>query len=537
MANRKLRQPKTEDKLLPRAVTDEFVTELNELLADAPDVKSQYLLRYWLTKYCELDVGQARQRRSAAIEKWLKTEIRNSVTNTRLTSSAGRLWFSSTRTFDDVLNGAAKVIRDIIGSAPSLDLLHGGFSGGATTSRPRNEGHPALKFLGQADVTRPAYQIWTTINGSRWADHWNESGLEPRFVPGNVLFTVPKNAEIDRVAAKEPDLNIFLQKMLGNQLRWCLRRVGINLNDQSINGELARRGSIDGSLATLDLSSASDSVTYQLVKRLLPFDWFYYLEAFRSPVTEIDGDLHINEMFSSMGNGFTFELESLIFYSLARSTARLMGVRGKLSVYGDDIIVPTDLVEPFIRVLSFAGFQTNAEKSFYDGPFRESCGSYWHAGEDVKPFFLRGPLHRLSDLIHLLNSLASWATFEGIVDPRFEELWLKFRVYVPKVLWGGQDFTSRSSLVTADLPRKELKEVTRLVSHTHVGGLLFWLFAAYGRLGFVDDPLSTAGSLRTGLSRLRRNRQLLNTDLPLFLHRSSSCVNAEDPACTGGVRV
>ena len=160
----------------------------------------------------------------------------------------------------------------------------------------------------------------------------SEAGLEPRFVNGNVMFTVPKNSEIDRCACKEPDLNMFLQKGFGNQIRYLLKKkAGVDLNNQLINRELARVGSVDGSLMTVDLSSASDSVTSALVGRLLPPDWFWYLDLVRSPVTMIDGEVHLNEMFSSMGNGFTFELESLLFYAITRATAYFGGWNGHIS--------------------------------------------------------------------------------------------------------------------------------------------------------------------------------------------------------------
>lgn len=517
MAKRKVIQPKTADSPLPRTLTQQFIRDLNSVLDEDVSIPAEYLKRYWLTKFCEPIAGQAAERRKKAIDKWLSTERRNELTNSRLQSSAGQFWFNHQYTFDDLMATARRFVLDVLGPSPSLDLLHGGFSGGASTSKRRERGHPALKFLDKADATRPAYYIWCAlVRGTRWADHWNEAGLEPGIVQGNVMFTVPKNAEIDRVACKEPDLNMFLQKCLGNQIRFLLRRKGVNLNDQEINGELAREASIHGHLATLDLSSASDSMTYELVRRLLPLDWFYYLDAFRSPITEIEGVRHTNNMFSSMGNGATFELESLCFYALCRAVAYREGVRGKISIYGDDIIVPVEMVESVERILAFAGFSVNVSKSFADGPFRESCGAYWHLGIDVKPFYLRGPLTRTSDLILLLNSLIRWAGRLGVVDPRYEELWRQYAAYIPSHLYGGQDLSSRYSLVTGDRPRKELKPVTEVVSHKHVGGLLFWLFAAYGRLGFVWDPLVVLGTSETGLCRLRKNLQTVNTQLPAF---------------------
>lgn len=101
-------------------------------------------------------------------------------------------------------------------------------------------------------------------------------------------------------------MNMYLQKGVGTFIRNRLRSVGIDLNDQTRNQELARIGSIDGSLATLDLSSASDSVSDRLVWTLLPPKLYSYLDMIRSHYTLLDnGSLHRWNLFSTMGNGFT----------------------------------------------------------------------------------------------------------------------------------------------------------------------------------------------------------------------------------------
>ena len=75
-------------------------------------------------------------------------------------------------------------------------------------------------------------------------------------------------------------------------------------------------------------------------------------------------------MVSPMGNGFTFELETLLFYALT------MAVCGKgnfvrVSVYGDDIICPTEHAQAVTSILVEAGFQLNLGKSFSSGPFQK----------------------------------------------------------------------------------------------------------------------------------------------------------------------
>lgn len=509
MSPKKKAQPRTADSPLPRSLISEFSESLKSLLIEDGSEKAQYLNRVLLSKYADPEPGQAVLRRSRAIEKWLATEERNALTNARLlkwgeSKSVSVLPGISAKRF---LDKVASVVADVLPWTPSLDIANGGFSGGASTSKSRRRSHPATKFLDKADVTRPALPLFHAINrGTRWAAHMGSGNLDPQFVEGNVMFTVPKNSDIDRCACKEPDLNMFLQKMLGNQIRNLLKRKGVDLNDQSINRELARRGSIDGSLMTVDLSAASDSLTVEFVRRTVPTDWFFYMNLARSEKTEIDGLLHTNEMFSSMGNGFTFELESLLFYAIARSVAYFGGYRGKISVYGDDIIAPSPMADDLVSALEFCGFRTNPDKSFWDGPFRESCGAHWHGGQDISPFYIRGPFRSISDLILTLNQLTAWASREiGVVDPRYEALIMRFASeYIPTDLWGGSDLTSRVSLVTGDAPRFELHYPTEDKPILHVGGLLLWLFNTVERRSC--GCLSVSSSTLPAFARMRRRR-------------------------------
>ena len=518
MPKQKKVQLKTADYPLPRSLTHEFVQDLHQVLSSDDAFEASYLSSTLLSKFDEGSSSGTHERRSRAIEKWLDVETTNKTTNARLiglgNSSIDVIPGVSARAF---LGRVERIIAQILPFSPSLDIANGGFSGGSSTSKKRVRGHPALKFLDKADVTRPVLPLfYDIVRGTRWADHLRLSGLEPRYVEGNVLFTVPKNSEIDRVAAKEPDLNMFLQKAFGNQIRTCLKRVGIDLNDQRVNQELARVGSITGSLMTVDLSSASDSVTIELVRRLLPPDWFYYLDLVRSKQTDVDGIAHVNEMFSSMGNGFTFELESLLFYSITRAVAFFRGVRGQISVYGDDIIAPSELSLDLTSALVFCGFRLNESKSFWTGPFRESCGKHWYGGRNVSPFFIRRPFLSISDLILTLNQLVEWTSrVISVVDPRYEELFWKYARLVPESLWGGGDLTSRSSLVTGHTARKELFAPQEIVSHDHVGGLLFWMFIAL-KSGYERDPISSDGSLSPRFARIRK-RRTVNDDLPIFL--------------------
>jgi len=428
-----------------------FELLLREALKTLPELPSyNHLKAECFSKFVSSETDAPEIRRQRAIFKWMCAESNNQSTNERLLTVDPEYLLLPGTTWSSFINKLQSIVISIIGEVPPDDAIFGGFSSGASTSRMRAVGHPSYKFVGEAHVTPRAlsHGISVIIDAPVWIRYGNISISE---VPGNLVFTVPKNAEIDRVAAKEPDLNMFMQRGIGSFIRSRLKRCGIDLRDQSRNRLLAQHGSLTGDLCTLDLASASDSITTMLCLEVLPICWYTLLSDLRSPITNIDGYEHTNEMFSSMGNGFTFELESLLFYSIARTVAYFEGISGIISVYGDDIIAPTALATSLIDVLGFLGFSTNIEKSFVSGPFRESCGGHFINGLDITPFYVRRPITTLIDLIEVLNKIRWWCDKEGehgILCPSLESIWTFGRDQVPTQLWGGRDYGSTSSLVT-----------------------------------------------------------------------------------------
>lgn len=503
------------NKRVPDSLTVTFIEKIMAL----PNVpKANYLKDVLLSKYVSNDTAPADVRKQRAINKWLATERNNAATNDRLLLTPGEFNILPRVRLDHFVTWTQRLIEDTIGEVLPWEALIGSFSGGASTSRARTESHPARKYVGKAHITGAALVFFEDLLEDM--PGWQfEIDSQVEIVPGNVMFTVPKNADIDRVACKEPDLNMFMQKGVGGEIRRCLKRVGIDLNDQSRNQKLARMGSIDGSLATLDLSSASDSVSSGLVQLLLPPIWYGVLDSLRSPVTRIDDYVHQNEMFSSMGNGFTFELESLLFYALARATAYFRGIKGVISVYGDDIICPSDMAQDLQFVLSFFGFEVNPEKSFWDGPFRESCGGHFLDGFDITPFYLRSPIERVSDLIHMANSLRKWGEVQslGIIDPSIEEIWCWLKSMVPQDLWGGRDCNFKYSLVTPDLPRKRL-QVIRTETETGLGGYFHWLNTTWTRESLTDAVEASSEVRESTVYRLRPSRVCGEPLAAYFVH-------------------
>lgn len=215
----------------------------------------------------------------------------------------------------------------------------------------------------------------------------------------NILYA-KKNALTDRTIGVPPTLNSLVQLALGKYLEGRLKLQGVCLKTgQMRNQALARAGSVDvhNPMVTLDLANASGSISRSLVAFLLDGDnpsarcygWWSILDSTRSRGYRFPGDTKTTpyELFVSMGNGFCFPLESLIFLAAVRAAEKITGDRGG-TVYGDDIIVRQSSALLVIEHLWACGFRINTDKSFITGAFRESCGADFYGGVPVRPMFL-----------------------------------------------------------------------------------------------------------------------------------------------------
>lgn len=359
-----------------------------------------------------------------AFSKFLETEAKCCAVNSRPIGDGGGSHVYS------VLHGAERKIHSILGPAVALAAFSFAFGPGATTSVKAAEACFKTKLSARlaCSTNLEPYVADFLSEVPHLAAHHSTSGSHPEAGPpqkdtwtvpvdvtnGRLQF-VPKTALTHRSIVVEPHLNGFFQKGVGSYLKRRLLRAGVNLFDQSRNQRLARDGSIGGHLATVDLSSASDSISSGLVLDLLwkSDAWFELLDALRTPVVDYRGSSYRLEKFSSMGNAFTFELESMIFYALAVCACEHLGLTTEnVSVYGDDIIIPVQAVGLLYDVLEACGFTVNAAKSFYSGPFRESCGTDWLDGIDIRPHFFRRTL-RYSDLFTAHNAFVRSHEFEA----------------------------------------------------------------------------------------------------------------------------
>jgi len=345
-------------------------------------------------------------RKKAAYEEFRRCESVCCETNSRLERWVTHPVLDGTNDhfLDRFIKGVKRRIKKILGPLPKS--IVGKFGPGSTFE---SRGSVTLgEKIQEVTCTTDAVDLLKYVEETAWGRSLSQDNQwKISVVPGNRFTTVPKDAVKDRGICIEPGVNVFLQLGVGKEIRARLQRVGIDLDDgQSQHRLMAMLASRDGGFATIDLSSASDMVCYYLVRLLLPPDWFSLLNSLRSKKTLFQGKWHWNQKFSSMGNGFTFELETLLFYAISKEACRgTLGEDCKVLTYGDDILVPACAYKDTLAALKYFGFEPNMRKSFGFGYFRESCGGDYFNGVDVRPFYLKECPHEPSDWFSFHNGL------------------------------------------------------------------------------------------------------------------------------------
>jgi len=394
---------------------------------DAEAFADDYLVTSILQKNPRLPTGIDRE--EVAIAKFWEFEERCSEANQRLED-----WYKGTISVPSDVSSclfeAQKVISQILGPLTRSKLSFAEsrmrFGPGATTSlsgvvtQGKKYSHRPL------DVTPRALAFRTFC----FPEMWKQSCVNLNVRRSSKMRVVPKNAKTDRTICIEPDLNIFGQLGFGALIREQLRIFGVDLNTQSTNQVYASMAwELD--LCTMDLSGASDSVCREAVWFLLPYCWADVLHFFRTDYVEYEGkDVELSK-WSSMGNGYTFELETLIFLGIITAACRQLELPTDwVTAYGDDLIFPEAARDLVQRTLDFLGFKVNGDKTFGKGVFHESCGTDWFEGKNVRPIYFRSESDDFPTTVYTMaNSLTTWALrfggVEKIRDKRILPSWLR----------------------------------------------------------------------------------------------------------------
>jgi hypothetical protein len=363
--------------------------------------------------------------------------------------------------------------------------------------------------------------------------------LEPgQEVPVRVV-TVPKTLKTPRIIAIEPACMQYMQQSIMMPLVKYLERDDnpsryfIGFSSQEPNQLMARTGSKYGTLATLDLSEASDRVSNQLVRALFsPYSWFSRgLDATRSRKADVPGyGVQRLAKFASMGSALCFPIEAMVFTAIVfrgieKVLNRPLGQRdlinyvGKVRVYGDDIIVPVDCALSVVSTLEDFGLRVNLNKSFWTGKFRESCGKEYFNGFDVSVVKSRDVLPsrrrhvpEIVSAVSLRNQLSA-ACYERATE--YLDGHIERFIPLPYVLPTSQGLGKHNLHGSYDTGRTCLylqKPLVKAAVHTsrspldHLegpGALLKW-FLKQGDKPFADrDHLERAGRAESSTLKLR----------------------------------
>lgn len=277
---------------------------------------------------------------------------------------------------------------------------------GATNQVGRSEGTAAkyrqMRFSRDTALAAksiawiPNYGVWpglrenidNSLSRSRaYQSNHNEAITRVQFVP--------KGINKKRVVSMEDTTNQYLQKIMQDLMRRHFKRhpeMRIDLQNQGLNRDLARLGSTGLRLyGTADLSSASDSVTWELVRQVFCDTPIYpYLVRTRTRNCQLpDGTMIRMEKAYPMGSALCFPIECVIFSSIIAAANRHSGLNTYYRVYGDDMVIHSAIWDLAIHYLKKLGYLVNDEKSFAPGsPFTESCGIECWNGADVSPIRL-----------------------------------------------------------------------------------------------------------------------------------------------------
>lgn len=364
--------------------------------------------------------------------------------------------------------------------------------------------------LSTYDSSGSLYRYFSENLSCRWRNaekmRYAEYGLD--FRDSSMMSFAHKSQETARTINTEASLEMLLQKGAASIIEDLLIKFyNIDIKKQpKINRMLARLGSLDGSIATIDLKDGSNRKPYELVKFVMPTQAFMTLDRIRATCMSIPKELVDdcgrsvvkNYMFSTQGNGFTFALQTLLFAVLTEVSYQDMGLPVNchdyphFSVFGDDIVVCKHAYYKVTKLLEFCGLTVNLDKSFNSGSFRESCGADFFKGHNIRGVYIkrfRHERHKYS----AFNRLCEWSIRNG-VDVTDVLLYLKRLVSFRPVPFDEHDecgikvpseFASLKSTSDGRIqyegyqPRSRFVDVTKRFQRINHDGLLVSAIGGY----------------------------------------------------------
>ena len=426
----------------------------------------------WVTAQAEAAVKKlidpAYDRWPATRAAWFSTEHRCMRNNQRFAVMRARILSGQPPTNDDDTNRLCRrfyeALRFALGDTfPTEEVCESAYYGpGSTVSVRGREVHYVRKVETFECGALARDMAVEALRHDRAV--WSQVGLDPHYStnpsaiegfkrvtrellaksgePSDRLMFIHKSITALRSIGAQPTSTGMLQLGVHAIGVPILRRLGVDLEDQSWNQRGAYEGSRDWRLpnpyCTLDKSNASNLLSLGLIQTFFPPAWGKALcrmrtTSYEAP-PELGGGTHSYHMYAGMGNGTTFFVETLVFWAIAYATSLHDEVESFVSerayaIYGDDVVLRRNHALRYQRFAMFLGFQFNKEKTFLDGPFRESCGADYFEGINVRPAYPSssdGSLYMSElDIVGVHNTLADNRNFPlEAACKRIRRVWL-----------------------------------------------------------------------------------------------------------------
>lgn len=378
--------------------------------------------------------------------KWFQTERRCGRINDKLLALANRRHRGQKAVpFSKELYRFYEAVHAVLGDEPDVaaicEMAH--YGPGSTHSVRGSEVHYARKVEANECVPLAVDLAAQALVHDRAS--WAHLGMDPVYatspdaqqgflrvarewlsasvVSEDTLMFIHKNMTAYRSISAQPTCSGMLQLGIHSWIAPRLEAFKVFISDQSVNQRMALKGSLEAvtghhdPIVTLDKTDASSFLARNLITYFFPPAWSKLLNRVRTPgyvaPPELGGGRHDYEMYAGMGNGTTFVVETLVFWAMAYATSDAASIDDYVAnfdfaVYGDDVILRRAHALRYISLAEFLGFKINKEKSFLDGPFRESCGADYLGGSPVRPATINIDTPQMVDLeiIGFHNTLA-----------------------------------------------------------------------------------------------------------------------------------
>lgn len=407
---------------------------------------------------------------------------------------------------DSILDEASVIVERVLRGFNPMDITPRHGPGSVATREKPSEKWDFKRKYNSIHRVYPYYTYFTPSRKSLLRSIGSYKSLEQLESGCARVTLVQKDSRGPRLISMEPLEYQYIQQGIARSLvrhlenKSRLTRKSVNFTDQTINQRLALENSLTRDCSTLDMKEASDRVSLALVRKVFSRrpDVLRSLEATRTTHTELpDGRKIALAKFAPMGSALCFPVEALVFWSLAEAIRRRTRTKGRVYVYGDDIIVPKRITSPLLKILPLYGLEFNEDKCFTYGHFRESCGMDAYRGIRCTPCRMRKILPKSKKEV---SSLVSGVEFSNHL---WERGYWNSATYVrtvcesilhvdvvrsPRVYFGGLSyvsFTSKGAITEGGqirfnrgLQRHEIKcflprAVEKKVHYSNVEGRLF----------------------------------------------------------------